>query len=75
MKAGVEMPTGKFYSTYREEDVPPAMSAGSGSWDVLTGLRFSYFKNNVGYLLIIYLSTILKTAIIINSEIRILQLH
>lgn len=48
VKAGVEMPTGKFYSTYREEDVPPAMSAGSGSWDVLTGLRFSYFKNNVG---------------------------
>lgn len=48
LKAGVEMPSGEFYSAYREEDVPPAMSAGSGSWDVMTGMRFSYFKNNLG---------------------------
>lgn len=47
-KAGIEIPTGKFYNNYREEDVPPAISAGSGSWDIMTGFRFSYFKKNIG---------------------------
>ena len=48
VKAGLELPTGNFNQDYREEDVPPALSAGSGSWDVITGLRFSYFKNKFG---------------------------
>lgn len=47
-KIGVEIPTGKFYHAYREVDVPAAISVGSGSWDILSGLRFSYFKNKLG---------------------------
>lgn len=48
LKAGIEFPTGNFYSTYREDDVPATISTGSDSWDIMTGLRFSYSKNNLG---------------------------
>ena len=38
-RGGIEFPTGNFNEAFRAEDVPAAMSTGSGSIDVLGGAR------------------------------------
>lgn len=39
VRGGFELPTGRFNSGFREDDVPATVSTGSGSFDVLGGLR------------------------------------
>ena len=39
VRGGVELPTGRFNTGFREEDIPAAISPGSGSFDVISGAR------------------------------------
>ncbi|MGB4830611.1 MAG: hypothetical protein WBP31_04695 [Chitinophagales bacterium] len=46
VKAGVELPTGKFIDDYRALGVPANLSAGSKTFDGITGLRYIYKRKS-----------------------------
>lgn len=39
VRGGIELPTGRFNTGFRQEDIPAALSPGSGSFDLISGAR------------------------------------
>ncbi len=44
VKAGVELPTGHFNESFRQEQLPASVSEGTGSFDFLAGMQYTYQK-------------------------------
>lgn len=42
VKAGLELPTGKFNNEFRAEHLPASIATGSGSFDLMTGLQYKF---------------------------------
>ena len=46
IRGGIELPTGNFNENFRADDVPAAISTGSGSFDFFGGLRYTIRSGN-----------------------------
>ena len=42
LKAGIELPTGKFNNDFRSEHLPASIATGSGSFDLMTGFQYRF---------------------------------